>query len=574
MAQITAHGIQSKGLTGFVTELEAAFRGALGQDLNLEPETPQGQLIGALGEVFAEAEELVVYNSNGLALATSQGRQLADWATFLGLPKIDGERSTVTVTLTGTPGTIVAAGSRVRTQAGAVFATAAQETIPATGSVDVLMRAAAAGPVVAAAGALTQIVDARAGWISATNAAAAAIGRNLESDPEYRRRYTGEVATHARDDLEAVRARILSEPGVTDALVRDNDTVVAKIVQGLTIGPGELLAIVEGGADEDVARAIALTKPAGGPTSGNRIVAFVHAQGFSVDIRFRRVDPIPVQIVAPLTALAGFPANGLATMRQNLVQWFAGAWPVPGPGIFDQSGVGIGEPIDLARVNTPLNAVPDHVLGRVVVRRKAGLLASVAVDAGGAGYTSAPDVAVAGTSGAAAVAAVRNGAVVRVDVTERGDGTLAAAPAIAFSGGGGGAGAAATATISEHALGSPDLDQRFTLDADDVQLSLSDAPLLLSASIAAKVLVLHYNLPLNAASVPATGDFRVTVNGNNRAIAAVAVAGVTVTLTMAVAVTAGQTVLLTYTPGASPLQDPAGHSLGALVAEPVQNNSA
>lgn len=570
MAEITTSGIQAAGLTGMVTRLETAFRAALGQDLALASETPQGQLIGDIGEVFAEVEELATYVANGLSLHNAQKRQLDDWGTFVDLPKIDGEKSTVTATLTGTPGTIIPARSRARTAAGAVFLITATATIPASGTVDVLMRATENGPLVAAAGTLTQIVDARAGWTGVTNAQAARLGRLVESDAEYRRRYGKEVATHAVDDLEAIRARVRSEDGVTDALVRDNDTATAKIVQGLSIPPGNILVVAQGGADQDIARAIALTKPAGAPTVGTHTIPWLHPQGFSVDINFRRVDPIPIAVTAPLTALPGFPSNGLATMRQNLLQWFTGMWPLPGPGIFDQTGVGIGEYIDLERITTPLNAVPGHVLGRVVIRRKPGLVTGIAVTDGGRGYTSAPAVAIAGGSGATAVAIVRNGAVVRVDITDRGDGSLSAAPAISFTGGGGN-GAAATGTISTANLGVPNLDQQYTLASEDISLSLTLAPLLVTAAVSGATLELTYNLPLNVASVPAADDFEITVAGVERGVSAVAIADNKVTLTLASAVTAGQVVTVSYTPGVNVIQDPAGNRVAALMNEPVIN---
>ena len=372
MAEITTAGIQPDGLTGFVSRLETAFRAALGNDLNLASETPQGQLIGDLGIVFAEVEELALHVAAGLNLDGIQGRHITDWGTLLGLPQIAGERSTVTATLTGITATIVPRGSRARTDAGAVFVTDRQVTIGQTGTVEVLMRAAEVGPVVAAAGALTQIVDARAGWSEIANATPAALGRAVETAAEYRRRYTGEVATHARDALEAVRARVLGVDGVTGALARDNQTDADVTLQGIVIEPGAALVVVKGGADADIAAAIALTKPAGGPTSGDVTVDWPHPEGFTVPIKFRRVDPIPIAVAVTLTASSAFPAAGLATMRQNLLQWFVGSWPVPGPGIFDQTGVGIAESIDLERLNTPLNAVPGHTLDSVVVSRVAG----------------------------------------------------------------------------------------------------------------------------------------------------------------------------------------------------------
>ena len=71
------------------------------------------------------------------------------------------------------------------------------------------------------------------GWTGITNANAATLGRLRESDLEYQRRYRGEVAVHARDALESVRARVLAAPGVTDCIVYDNPTAAAVRTQGV-----------------------------------------------------------------------------------------------------------------------------------------------------------------------------------------------------------------------------------------------------------------------------------------------------------------------------------------------------
>ena len=369
MAEITPTGIRATELGEYVEDLEAAFRSALGDDLSLEAATPQGQIIGALALAYTQLDELAIHVANGMNLYTAANSQLGDYGTLFSLPRTAGQQSTVMATLTGTPNTVVPIGSRARTSAGAVFATTEQVIIDNSRSVDVMMRAIEFGPLMAAAGALDMIVDAIPGWTGVTNAAVAELGRDAESDADYRRRYGNEVAIHARDGLEAIRARVLGTANVIDCHVRDNSSTVDEMIQGVTVTARSILVIVQGGADADVAAAIAATKPIGVPTIGDQLVQVAHAQGFNIPIRFRRVVPIPIQIAVNLTALTGFPSNGFTTMRSNLLHWFGGTWPVPGPGIFDQSGVGIGEALDLERLNTPLNAVPGHRLNSVTVTR-------------------------------------------------------------------------------------------------------------------------------------------------------------------------------------------------------------
>ena len=372
MAEIKSTGIEATSLGDYITKLEDAFKSALGADLSLEPATPQGQLIGALALVLTQSDELALHVANGLSLHTSIGRQLQDYGTLFSLAKIEGERSTVTATLNGTTGTVVPAGARAATAENALFASDTQVIIGSGGTVDVLMRAVENGPTIVAVGSLSKIVDAIPGWLGVTNSAAGDIGRNEETDAEYRRRYLSEVSIHGRDSLEAIRARVLSISGVVGCLVRDNPTSASAATQGINIAARSLLVIVQGGANIDIATAIAATKPVGTPTVGNVTVNVPHPHGFNIPIKFRRVITIPIKVAINLTVSPSFPSTGFTTMRESLVNWFDGTWPVPGPGIFDQSGIGIGEEIDLVRLNTPLNAVPGHKLNSVTVTRSNG----------------------------------------------------------------------------------------------------------------------------------------------------------------------------------------------------------
>lgn len=372
MAEITAAGIAPTDLTEYVEQLEAKFRAALGSDLNLATETVQGQLIAEFGLSFAQLDELAVHVLNGMNLFTAAGRQLDDAGTLFDVPRIAGERSTVTATLGGTSGTIVPAGSRARTSAGAVFASDAAATIGSGGTVDVLFRSVDLGPVAAAAGALDSIVDALSGWLTVTNASAAALGRNRETDGEYGRRYHGEVAVHARDSLEAIRARVLSVSGVTACIVRDNPTNAAVTTQGVSIAARSIMAIARGGADADVAAAIAATKPAGQPTVGGESVNVPHAQGPDIPISFQRVTAVPLAVTVSTSPGMGFPPDGLARIRANLLAWFAGTWDVPRSGSFDTSGLQIGESLDVNRLRTPINAVAGHTIQTLTVTRTGG----------------------------------------------------------------------------------------------------------------------------------------------------------------------------------------------------------
>ena len=91
MARVTAQGIEPTTLQGYIEALEAAFRSALGQDLDLAPETPAGQLVGTLALTLTEADEALVAVGNGMSRSRALGVQLDDLGSLLGIPRLEGE---------------------------------------------------------------------------------------------------------------------------------------------------------------------------------------------------------------------------------------------------------------------------------------------------------------------------------------------------------------------------------------------------------------------------------------------------------------------------------------------------
>ena len=91
MARVTAQGIEPTTLQGYIEALEAAFRSALGQDLDLAPETPQSQLIGTLALTLTEMDEALVAVANGTSRNRALGAQLDDLGSLLGVERSPGE---------------------------------------------------------------------------------------------------------------------------------------------------------------------------------------------------------------------------------------------------------------------------------------------------------------------------------------------------------------------------------------------------------------------------------------------------------------------------------------------------
>ena len=361
MAIVDAAGVEPQRFDDYVNILTTAFRNALGADLALDAETEQAELIAVLAEAFAATDAQLVQVANGANISTASGRFLDDLVSFLGVTRQAATRSVITATVSGVVNTDIPAGSQARTAGGDLFATTADITIPAGGSVDATFEAVESGAVPVDANSLTEVVSGVLGWSSVANANAGVIGMAAESDASLRDRYTAILASNNVSTADALRARVLSLDGVTGCLVLENSSssdVASSANRGIAISAHSIAVIVEGGATQDIVDAIEVAKHIGIATSGTSSGTYTDAQGNTTTINYESVTALPVKIVMSLNTDANrFPGSGVSDIRNNIVALFAGT------GDFRLAGpIGIGDGIDANRVTGAITRVPGFAI--------------------------------------------------------------------------------------------------------------------------------------------------------------------------------------------------------------------
>lgn len=251
------------------TEVQTEWRAALGEDLTLDDETPQGVLINA------EVESRIASAQNNATLANQINPDLAG-GIFLdaicGLSGIVRAPATKTAVLgvrvSGQPSTFIPAGSRARTGAGDVFATDGSVLIDGSGEAFINFTAVEYGPVPAPIGALSFIVDAVLGWETVENFDAGILGADDQSDEELRtlRRLT--LARSAMSVSEAVVSDLYAIPEVRSLQFRENITASPATIDGILIGAHSIWVCVDGGTDDEIAAALLRSKTAGAGWTG------------------------------------------------------------------------------------------------------------------------------------------------------------------------------------------------------------------------------------------------------------------------------------------------------------------
>lgn len=362
---VTPTGFITRTLLDLKEEIEAAWRSEFGANVDLDPNQPDGQIIGIFSDRFAELWELAqsIYSAADPDKAGGQAQDALCAVT--GTIRDGASRSLVTLTATGVPSTVlssgreasvVATGDRFRTTAGAVIGATAvwndassvaldtrqtndgnvylctQGGITAsvgptgtgtgivdgtclwtflgegTGDIDVAAEAVETGPLAAIAGTITTIETPVSGWQGVYNILDAVAGENVESNDHLRVKRESELAAPGSSTGPAIRAAVLKVPGVTSCVVFGNQTMV-------TDGDGRpaksVEAVVEGGDDLAVAQAIFSRVADGIQPYGTTVVTVTDSQGIDWSVGFSRPTSLDLWVRVDLIVDANtYPIDG------------------------------------------------------------------------------------------------------------------------------------------------------------------------------------------------------------------------------------------------------------------------
>lgn len=174
------------------------------------------------------------------------------------------------------------------------------------------------GPIRAPAGTLTKIVTPVSNWDSVTNPLDASLGRDLETDTDYRVRRRASLAIAGASTVPAIRASLLGITDVTAAIVKENDTNVVDI-SGRP--PKSFECIVLGGDDADIAERIWEDKPVGIETFGSTTYIHVDEQGIPRSIKFSRPTEIYLHVKVEYTLYSEetFPTGGESVIASTVL---------------------------------------------------------------------------------------------------------------------------------------------------------------------------------------------------------------------------------------------------------------
>jgi uncharacterized phage protein gp47/JayE len=356
------NGLKIKRLPDIKDEIEDDYRNIAGNDVNLDPQSTQGQEVAiwsnSISDFWQELENL--YNSFDPNAAF--GIPLDRLVAINGIKRKPATYSTSVITITGTSGTIIPAGSSVASSLtqGKIFTSLEDVTIPISGTLDNIFQSNEIGEITAPAGSLNIIETPVLGWSSAINNADASLGSDNETDSALRFRRAQSTALAATNIIDSLYSALFSINSVLDAVIFNNPTNVTS-PEG--VPAHRYMPIIDGGLDDEIANAIYLNHTTGDKSFGSVIVPYLNSRGQQINVEFERPIDVDIYVELTISTTSQFPSDGEDQIKQAIVDY--------GRGEFTQDncddGFKISEDVIYSRLFTPINSVCGHDVVQLLI---------------------------------------------------------------------------------------------------------------------------------------------------------------------------------------------------------------
>lgn len=268
-------GLQVKSLQELTTELEIGLRAVYGADINLDSNSPDGQMVGIVVQSAEDLRELLLNVNAGFDPDQAEGITLDQRVALVGLTRGSGTFTTVEIqVVTSQALALIGLGVQsgeisptvsglyiIKDDAGNKWYLMSNQAPGSAGTYSYIFRAAILGAVLVTPSTITTPVTIVGGVVSVNNALGAEEqGIDEESDQDLRVRFRKSTSVIAMGFADSLEAALRNLDGVKSAVVYENNEDTADVFGT----PGHTIwCIVEGGASADIAQVI-FSKRSGG----------------------------------------------------------------------------------------------------------------------------------------------------------------------------------------------------------------------------------------------------------------------------------------------------------------------
>lgn len=305
--QLTAAGLTVKTISELTSDLTAALQTIYGSDINVDSNSPDGQLLNIFAQTIADMLTLLEQVYNSFSVPTADGVYLDQRVALNGLVRNPGSYTTITVAITTTQSVTLVGLDGATTPPSGVYTVAdaggnqfylETSVTLSSGTNNKSFRAANLGVVQTPTSTDLRQVTVVTGVSEVETISQDTTGTAEESDAALKLRQTQSFWLGTTGPADAVLAALLQTPGVVDAFVPENTT--GSTVNG--VPAHGIWPIVNGGTDNDVATAIYIKKGPGCAIKGSTTGTVTRPNGNTLTIPFDRPDTEDLYISFSLIA--------------------------------------------------------------------------------------------------------------------------------------------------------------------------------------------------------------------------------------------------------------------------------
>lgn len=279
------NGLQVKSQNELVEELTADLQDIYGEDINVDSNSPDGQMINIFAQAIYDEYEMLSQVYSSFDPDQAVGKVLDQRCAINGIQRKGGTYTYVTVnittdrsvTLPGLDTNDVEDAFTVADNEGNQFALSATASLAANVTEGLSFRAVNVGNVEVLPNTITIPVTVILGVTEINNPSSASVeGINEETDAELRERRKKSVSISSQGFTDGLVAGLLNINDVTQARVYNNrgDTIDADGIPGHSIW-----TIVEGGSVNDIGRVMNNQVPGGVGMKGLQQVSVLQVDG-------------------------------------------------------------------------------------------------------------------------------------------------------------------------------------------------------------------------------------------------------------------------------------------------------
>lgn len=324
---LNQNGLTVKTASEIRFDLETALRNIYGADINLDQNSPDGQMIGIYTQFAVDIRELVTAAYNSFDPDKAIGRLLDERVVINNIVRKGGTYTITpvsvtvdrTVTLQGLDADFNnanGAGFTVQDDAGNQFILIDTDTITA-GTHSLPFRSKDIGEVNVTVGTITNTVTKVLGVTAVNNPSApTTIGQNQESDAQLRFRRQQSVSLSSAGYANGLLGNVLNLDGVIDAKLYEN---VTNAVDADGIPAHGMWLIVEGGANAEIGNIIYERKSVGSNMKGDVEVEIVTDSGVTFTAKFDRPVAQDLYIRFDIQPTITSPSFNQANIKASIV---------------------------------------------------------------------------------------------------------------------------------------------------------------------------------------------------------------------------------------------------------------